>query len=108
MDTHNTNESLFNLRINDHLRSQLKGAAVVAGIAAMLSLCSSILKVVASFMAKNKLEYRYEGFNQTTASVERTSSVAGAVITLIISVLLFYFLNRFASQVKTGLNANNR
>jgi len=65
---------------------------------------------VAAFVNKTKtpIESRYEGFSQTTtASLERTSNIAAAIITLIISALLFYFLNRFASQTKTGLNANN-
>ncbi len=107
MDTHN--QSLFDLRINDNLRIHLRSAAVVAGIAALLSFASSILKVVTAFMNKGKtsLEYRYEGFNQTTASVERTSSIAGAIVTLVISILLFYFLNRFSTKTKTGLNVNN-
>src|SRR5258706_3937246 len=109
MDTQNTNQSLFSLGINDNLRTHLRSAAVVAGIAAILSLASSILQVVASFVNRGKtsVQYRYEGFTQTTASVERTGNTAGAIITLIISILLFYFLNRFASQTKAGLNANN-
>ena len=108
MDTHDTNQPLFSLRINDNLRMHLRSAAVVAGIAAILSLSSSLLKVVAAFMNKNKItEYRYEGFNQTSAAVERTSNIAGAIFTLIISFLLFYFLNRFAARTKAGLNANN-
>ena len=109
MDSQHTDQSLFNLSINDNLRSSLKSTATVAGIAAILSLANSILKVIVSFMNKNKtsLEYRYEGFNQTPTSVERTSNIGGAIVWLIISILLFYFLNRFASQTKTGLNANN-
>ena len=109
MDTQHTNQSLFNLPINDNLRTSLKNTAAVTGIAAILSLISSLLKVVAAFVNKNQtaIESRYEGFTQTTASVERTSNIAGAVITLVVSILLFYFLNRFASQTKTGLNANN-
>jgi hypothetical protein len=109
MDTQYTNQSLFNLPINDNLRNSLKSTAAVVGIAAILSLSSSLLKVVAAFLNKNKtpIESHYEGFNQTTASFERGSNIAAAIITLIISILLFYFLNRFASQTKTGLNANN-
>jgi hypothetical protein len=109
MDYQNTNQSLFNLRINENLKSQLRSAAVVAGIAAILSLLVSILKVITAFINRGKttIEYPYEGYNQTTASVARTGNIASTIITLIISILLFYFLNKFSSQTKTGLNANN-
>jgi hypothetical protein len=110
MDNLNTNQSLFNLRINENLKTQLRGAAVSAGIAAILGLSSSILKVIVSIINRNKttIEYNYEGFNRTNLSAERTGNIAGTIITLIISILLFYFLNKFSSQTKTGLNGNNQ
>ncbi len=109
MDNQNTNQSLFSLRINENAKAQLKGAAVVAGVAAILSLTNSILSVVKAFMEKNKpaVEYQLEGFPQASVSAQRTGNVAGAIISLIIAILLFYFLNRFSTQTKTGLNANN-
>src|SRR5258705_3320586 len=101
----NPNQSLFTLRINDNLKTQLRGAAVVAGIAAILSLARWVLALIMTFMTRNKttIEYRYEGFNQPSVAAERTGSIAGAVISLIVSILLFYFLNQFASQTITGL-----
>jgi hypothetical protein len=110
MDNQNTNQSLFTLRISENTKMQLKGAAVLAGVAAIFSLASSILNLIKAFMDRNKttLEYNFEGFNQTRVSAERTGSIVSTIITLAISILLFYFLNRFSSQTKAGLNANNQ
>jgi hypothetical protein len=109
MDNQNTNQSLFALRVTENTKVQLRGAAVVAGVAAILSLINSILGLIHSFLDRNKttIEYHYEGFNRT-ASAGKTNSIAGAIITLIISILLFYFLNKFSSQTKAGLDANNQ
>ena len=106
----NSNQSLFNLRINDNLRTQLRGTAVVAGIAAILALTSATLRVVISFMNKDKspLESRYENLDPTVRTVNSSGmNIVSAVITIGIALILFYFLNRFASKTKTGLNVNN-
>ncbi|HLG38296.1 MAG TPA: hypothetical protein VI461_01470 [Chitinophagaceae bacterium] len=105
MEYPNTNQSLFNLRINENTKIQLRGAAVVAGISAILTLVSAILSITGSFIARNKTVYQYEGFGQTR--VETGSNILGSVIMLVINVLLFYFLNRFSTQTKQGLNASN-
>jgi hypothetical protein len=108
MDNQNTNQQLFGLKINENSKTQLRGAAVVAGIAAILSLISSVLKAVGAFMNKSQVEYQFEGFEQPSMSVQRTGNIAGAIITLIISILLFYFLNRFSTQTKNGINSSNQ
>jgi hypothetical protein len=110
MYNQNTNQSLFTLGINENTKVQLKGAAVLAGIVAILSLAGSVLSLIQTFIVRNKttIEYKYEGFNQPTVAVQRTGNIAGGVIMLIISILLFYFLNRFSSQTKLGLNASNQ
>ena len=109
MDNQNTNQSLFALHISDNTKMQLKGAAVLAGIAAILSLVNQIISFVMVIMNKNKVpvEYRTEGFSPTT-SAEKAGSIVGGVITLIIGILLFYFLNKFSTQTKAGLNGNNQ
>lgn len=105
----NQNQSLFSLRINENTKMHLRGAAVVAGVAAIFSLVSSILKLVTAFMDKGKTTTGYtEGFGQSRLSTDSGTSIGGAIFGLIISILLFYFLNRFSSQVKTGLNGNNQ
>jgi small-conductance mechanosensitive channel len=108
MYNQNPNQPLFTLRINENMKIQLRGAAVVAGISAILSLVNTIISLVNSFMEKKTtIEYQYEGF-QTNVAAQKSGNVAGSIIMLIISILLFYFLNRFSSQTKQGLSANNQ
>ena len=106
MDYSNTSQSLFTLRINENTKTQLRGAAVVAGIAAILSLVNSILSLVGTFLER-KTVYRYEGFGEARLETSTGGNIAGSIISLVISLLLFYFLNKFASKTKQGLNANN-
>lgn len=99
--------NLFALRINENTKTQLRGAAVVAGVAAIFSLVGTILNVVMSFMNKGKTVTRSEGFGESRMAVESGGNIISTIIGLGISILLFYFLNKFASQTKTGLNGNN-
>lgn len=107
MENQYTDRPLFTLGINENAKSSLRGAATVAGVAAILSLVASIIRLISSFVERNKIEYRYEGFTQQRVAVESSGNIGGAIFGLLISILLFYFLNRFASQTKTGLNGNN-
>jgi hypothetical protein len=108
MSDQNSNQSLFKLPINENVRTQLRGAASVAGVGAILSLVSSILSLISTFLQRNTTTlYRAEGFETTTLTAQRSGNIVGGVIMLAISILLFYFLNRFSSQVKQGLNGNN-
>ena len=111
MENQNTNQSLFDLSINENTKTQLRGAAVWAGIAAILSLVSAIIGLARSIIERNNpaKEYRFEGFNnQATVSTQSTGNVVSTVISLIITILLFYFLNRFSGQTKSGLISNNQ
>jgi Na+/H+ antiporter NhaC len=110
MENQNTNQSLFDLSFNENLKSQLKGAAVWGGIAAITALASSVLNMVKAFMDKNnpQAEYRIEGFGDARMTTDSSGNIVSVVISLIISILLFYFLNRFSSLTKNGLNGNNQ
>jgi small-conductance mechanosensitive channel len=109
MEYQNTNQSLFDLNFNENLKTQLRGAAVWGGIAAILALASTVIGLVRAFMEKNNppAAYRIEGFGDATMKAQNTGNIFSAVISLIVSIVLFYFLNRFATQTKTGLNGNN-
>ena len=55
MEYPNTNQSLFDLQYNDNFKSQLRGAAVWGGIAAILSIGSTLLGLIQTFMTKNEI-----------------------------------------------------
>jgi hypothetical protein len=107
MENQDTNQPLFNLGLSETAKTSLRGAARVAGAAAILGLVTVIIRIVLSFTERSKIESRYEGFNQHRVATERGPNIIGAIIELAIGILLFYFLNRFASLTKTGLNGNN-
>ena len=109
MDFQNPNQSLFSLRVNDNLRTQLKGAAAVAGVAAILSLVNNIIGIIGNFITMDKVTTgsRNEGFNQPAMPISLTANIFVMVVVLVIYVLLFLFLFRFSSKTKTGLNANS-
>lgn len=111
MDTQNTNQSLFDINFSENVKTELKGAAVWAGIAAILALVSSLLGLVSAFMEKNNpvtVQYNAEGFSEPAMQPGTTGSLFTVVISLLVNILLFYFLNRFANQAKTGLAGNNQ
>ena len=111
MDQQNTDRSIFDLHLNDNAKSQLRSAAIWAGITAVLWLISNILGFVNGILVHpTKTSYRYEGFTQerVATSSQGFGSIFTAVISLAIGVTLFYFLNKFSRRVKTGLNGNNQ
>lgn len=111
MEYQDTNSSLFNLSLTDNVKTQLKGAALWAGIAAILSLVTTIINIVVQFMGGGA-SARYkstEGFNEAVVvQAEMAGNIVSAVITLAITGLFFYFLYRFASLTKAGLNNNDQ
>ena len=103
----NSNKSLFNFGLNENAKSQLQSLAQVAGIAALLSLVSAILGAASLFIGKGTTRQAVEGFGQTTIYTERSESPATTIISLLVGLLMFFFLNRFATQTKKGLAASN-
>jgi divalent metal cation (Fe/Co/Zn/Cd) transporter len=110
MENSNANHPLFTLRITENTRIQLRGAAIVAGISAILSLAGAVIGLINSFLERNRttFEYRFEGFDTPATAAERTESIGGAIVTFIISLLLFYFLNKFSRKTKLGLDTNDQ
>jgi flagellar biosynthesis protein FlhB len=109
MENQNTGSSLFELTINDNLKNSLSGAAVWAGIVGVLSFINSILGLVQYFMLKNKTPrfQQFEGFETQTYSSDTGTNLFSAILSLVVSGLIFYFLNKFKSQTKAGLNGNS-
>jgi hypothetical protein len=111
MENQYTNTSLFDLSITDNVKTQLKGAASWAGIAAILSLASTIISIILQFAgAGSSPKIRStEGFNETTvAQVQIGALIVSSLISLGLTGLLFYFLYRFASLTKKGLDNNDQ
>jgi cytochrome c biogenesis protein CcdA len=111
MENQNTptpeSSSLFDLGFDENTKTALKGTATVAGIAAILGIITAGLSAVGSFMEKKRVPAGFEEY-QSTQSTSNAFNMVGTVISLLIAFLLFYFLNKFANNTKTGLSGNNQ
>lgn len=111
MEYPDTNSSLFDLNFSDNVKGQLKRAAVWAGIAAILSLATTIISGVLQFTGGNDATAKYkqmEGFSDTAMKEQTGAGIFSVVVSLAIAGLFFYFLNRFASLTKAGLASNDQ
>jgi hypothetical protein len=109
MENQNTGSSLFELTLNDNLKNSLSGAAKWAGVVGILTLINSIVGLVQYFILKNRTPkyQQFEGFESSTNMADSGGNLISAIISLLISGLIFYFLNRFSNHTKSGINGNN-
>lgn len=107
-NTPGSSGSLFELGFDENAKLNLKSAATVGGVAAIAILINAGLSIVSFVIEKTRPDpmVELEGYE----TVRRTSDVTGImslVIGLAVSFLLFFFLNKFSSQTKTGLATSN-
>jgi small-conductance mechanosensitive channel len=97
---------LFELGLDENGKASLRNASVIGGIAAIFGIVNVGLGVVKFFISKARPAP--EGFESYRTN---TSTGGGSIISILISLtigfLLFYFLNKFSNQVKTGLATSN-
>jgi hypothetical protein len=106
----NTNKSLFDISFDENVKQNLKGAATWAGIAAIVSIIGSGLGLVNYFMERGKIS-KYGGDGYDTMRVQQAADTGGfvsVVITLIIGIILFVFLNKFSRKTKSGVDASDQ
>ena len=109
MENSNSDKSLFDLSFDENVKQSLKGAATWGGLAAIVSLIGSILGLVNYFVEKGK-ESRYGGNSLEEMQIQQAANTGGfvsVVITLIIGIILFYFLNKFSRSAKAGIDTND-
>ena len=109
MENSTSDKSLFDLSFDENVKQSLKGAATWGGLAAIVSLIGSILGLVNYFVEKGK-ESRYGGNSLEEMQIQQAANTGGfvsVVITLIIGIILFYFLNKFSRSAKAGVDTND-
>ncbi|HQV59249.1 MAG: hypothetical protein IPQ25_04640 [Chitinophagaceae bacterium] len=109
MENSTSDKSLFDLSFDENVKQSLKGAATWGGLAAIVSLIGSILGLVNYFVEKGK-ESRYGGNSLEEMQIQQAANTGGfvsVVITLIIGIILFYFLNKFSRSAKAGIDTND-
>lgn len=109
MENTHTDQSLFEINYDENIKQQMKGAAQWGGLAAIVSIIGSGLGVVGYFVEKQKgSSITYTGYNDyQVQKAADTGGFVSVVISLIIGIVLFYFLNKFSRSVKKGLETND-
>ena len=108
MENQDTNQSLFDLRFDENVKQNLRAAATWGGIAAVISIIGSALGLINYFVQAGKPKTnRFEGFQEMRVQTNNSNNIVSVIITLLIAIFLFYFLNQFAKTTKAGIDGNN-
>jgi hypothetical protein len=103
---------LNDFTLDDKVKNSIRGAANAGGVAAMLILISALIGIVSfviSLANPPEPDSILEGFDrQPGFEGSAVTDGIGLIISLAISALMFYFLNRFATYTKSALNNNNQ
>jgi len=96
----NIESSLFDLKIDEECKDQLRGLTTWAKIIVITSLVSLIFGLIRVIMPGKTAEYSGYKFED-----EKSSNLAGYILTVIISLLLAYFLYQFSVFTKKGVDS---
>lgn len=106
MDQQNQNnlfpELGFDLTARQHLRSLASWSMIIVVVA----LIGYVISIISLYTQPEQVSTMSEGFDvRTYVKANSTSSV---VLQIVIGLLVNYFLFRFASQVRTGIDGLNQ
>ena len=88
--------------IKNHIRSMISWAMVIVTVAVI----SYVITILQMFSSRGPKTVRSEGFDFSLAA--GPSGFAGPIVSIVIGLLINYFLFRFASQARTALNGLNQ
>lgn len=107
MENPATGKSVFDLSFDENLKQQLKGAAKWGGFAAIISITGSVLTVITYFIQKNNPgAYKVQGFPDM--QTQNAANLFSVIITFILGLILFYFLNKFSRAARNGIDGNDQ
>jgi len=100
MEQQNPESFLFDLKIDENTKDQLRGLSKWTMIVVITSIISLVLSVIQAFTAKREtLEYGSNRLQSQTAP-----NIGSVIISLIISGLLAYLLYQFYVFTKKGVD----
>lgn len=88
--------------VKNHIRSMISWAIVIVTVA-VIGYAITILEL---FSSGGQRTVRKEGFDLTLTI--GSSGIGGPVLSVLVGLLINYFLFRFASQARTGLDGLNQ
>jgi hypothetical protein len=103
MENHNQDNSFLKVTFDDNAREQLKTIALWAKICAICAFISYAIALIVAFLGRTRTT-TYGDENAVVASTTKAAAIAGAVISAVIGYAINYFLYRFATDTKQGLD----
>jgi hypothetical protein len=103
MENENQLDTFFKISFNDNAREQLKAIALWARICALCAFVSYVVALIVAIFGKTVSSAYSEQSYQVTSAV-KTWAIASALISGIIGFAINYFLYRFATDAKKGLD----
>lgn len=100
MEQNDNESSIFDLSVNETSKDHLKKIATWAIVIVVCAVIGYIFTFIKALQPRNSFQ-ETEGFG---TSFTTGGSIAGTVITIIIGLLLNYFLFQFANFTKKGVN----
>lgn len=102
--------SLFDMQYDEQLKQQMKSAASMAGISAILSLVGSVLSFINYFVMQSRIRSTFSAEGFGGIQYRDTSSggnLFSAVLSLVLAIFMFYFLSQYARLSKAGLEGGD-
>ena len=104
MEQHDTENSLFDLSIDETAKDHLRGISSWAMIIVVTAVIGYVVAIIKAAMPKAQV-VQSEGFG---VSVSTGQSLGGAIFGIILGLLVNYFLYQFANLTKKGVNGMNQ
>jgi hypothetical protein len=99
----NALDNFFNLSFDAAAREQLKKIALWAKIVALSAFIGYAISIVIAIFGHKDFSMEAEGFS-VGAYIRTDESIVGVLITVVIGVLINYFLYRFSISVRNGVD----
>jgi len=100
MEQQNQDSSLFDLRIDENTKEQLRGLSKWAMIVVVTSIISLVLSIIQAFTAKRET-VEYGSFKM---QADKNPNVGSVIISVIVSAILAYMLYQFSVFTKKGVD----
>lgn len=104
MEEQNKLDNIFNLSFDLSARDQLKKIALWARICALCAFAGYAISLIVVLFGRKNFDLEAEGFT-VGGYLRKGSSLSGVLVSIIIGGTINYFLYRFATSAKQGVES---
>jgi uncharacterized membrane protein SpoIIM required for sporulation len=104
MENYDQDNSFLKVTFDDNAREQLKTIALWAKICALCAFVSYAIALIVAFFGRTRTAAFGGDENAVVTSTAKVTAIAGAIISAAIGFAINYFLYRFATDTKKGLD----